>query len=66
MKKILIFAALISLIVLSLAVTLFPLILSFWYGNFFLVFIYLIWWAPAAVLFMIIGAIAKLLFEFLD
>jgi hypothetical protein len=66
MKKFFSFAAMGILLIISLATTLFPLIISFYYQNFFLLFIYFIWWAPAFIIFTIITVIAKLIFEFLD
>lgn len=49
----------ILLLIILLAVWLFPVIIAFVTGNFWLILLYVVWWIPAVIITSIFGAIIK-------
>lgn len=63
MRDFLMCTALVILFLCMTAVTLFPIILAFMTGNFFLILLYVVWWVPMFLVSTTILVAVKLIFE---
>lgn len=63
MKNFILILVLIILASIMLGVVFFPIIIAFWTGNLFLMFLYAVWWIPILVTFYIIVIVGEIVIE---